>query len=102
MSEDWHTVNFMKHTKECDTVGCPNGWLIAWSDYYGMLEPFAQAYKCHTYGFVTNKRMYGDTTGNYWSYRYPEYLHKNYTPAEVELRGEIIVNGYLKAITGNG
>lgn len=90
MSEDWHTVNFMDHTKNCDTIGCPQGWLISWSDECEMLEPFAQAYKCHTYGFLTNKRMFGDTTGNYWNYKYPEYLHIHYTPPEIELRGEIL------------
>ena len=86
---DYLTIDFTSHTKECDTVSCPSGWLISWSAGYEMLEPFAQSFKCHTYGFLTNKEMYGDTEGNYWSYKYPEYTTIYHEPDEVALRNEI-------------
>lgn len=87
---EYLTIDFNSHTKEClDNKTCPNGWLILWCEEIEMLEPFAKAPQCHTYGFLTNKRMFGDTTGNYWNFKYPEYLHIHYEPPEITLRNEL-------------
>ena len=89
MDIKWKTIDFTSHTKNCDTVSCPSGWLISWSEDWEMKEPFAQAYRCHTYDFVSNSEMYGDVKGNYWNYNYPEYTTIYHEPDEISLRNQI-------------
>ena len=83
-------MDFTEHTKECmDNKSCPNGWLIQWSYENEILEPYAEAKQCHIYSFLTNKAMYGNTEGHYWSYKYPGYLSSCCEPDEITLRNEL-------------
>jgi hypothetical protein len=85
------SIDYTKHTAKCqDNENCPLGWLVIWSVDECLNEPFAHAYQCHIYDFVSNNSYYEmDGCGRYWRHTYPPFIGCCFEPKEITIKNQI-------------